>query len=79
MVAVLRRVPLDGLGTRDETIAYWEDRTGETAGDLTWYEVFTGFQVGLLSFRTMSILGAPNALDYEGNLGFSIARRRLGW
>ena len=70
---------LDGLGTRDETIAYWEDRTGETAGDLTWYEVFTGFQVGLLSFRTMSILGAPNALDYEGNLGFSIARRRLGW
>lgn len=70
---------LDGLGTRTETIAFWEDRIGEPAGDLTWYEVFTGFQVGLLSFRTMSILGAPNALDYDANLGFSIARRRLGW
>lgn len=70
---------LDGLGTREETIAFWEDRTGETAGDLTWYEVFTGFQVGLLSFRTLRILGSPNALDFETNLGFSIARERLGW
>jgi aminoglycoside phosphotransferase (APT) family kinase protein len=70
---------LDGLGDRDETIAFWEDRVGETAGDLTWYEVFTGFQIGLLSFRTLLILGSPDALDYESNLGFSIARRRLGW
>ena len=72
-------VRLDGLGTRDETIAFWEDRVGETAGDLTWYEVFTGFQVGLLSFRTMLILGSPTALDWESNLGFRIARDRLGW
>jgi len=72
-------VRLDGLGTRDETIAYWEDRTGQRAGDLTWYEVFTGFQVGLLSFRTMRILGSPSALDWESNLGFRIARDRLGW
>lgn len=70
---------LEGLGTREETIELWEDRVGEPAGDLTWYEVFTGFQVGLLSFRTMTILGVPNALDYDANLGFSIARRRLGW
>jgi aminoglycoside phosphotransferase (APT) family kinase protein len=72
-------VRLDGLGTRDETIAFWEDRVGERAGDLTWYEVFTGFQVGLLSFRTMLILGSPNALDWESNLGLRIARDRLGW
>ena len=72
-------VRLDGLGTRDETIAFWEDRVGERAGDLTWYEVFTGFQVGLLSFRTMRMLGSPDALDWESNLGFSIARERLGW
>ena len=67
-------VRLDGLGTRAETIAFWEDRVGETVGDLTWYEVFTGFQVGLLSFRTMLILGSPTALDWEANLGFRIAR-----
>lgn len=70
---------LDGLGTRAETIALWEDRVGQRAGDLTWYEVFTGFQIGLLSFRTMLILGAPDALDWDANLGFSIARERLGW
>lgn len=70
---------LDGLGTRDETIALWEDRVGERAGDLTWYEVFTGFQVGLLSIRTMTILGSPTARDWDSNLGFRIARDRLGW
>jgi len=72
-------VRLDGLGTRAETIAFWEDRVGETAGDLTWYEVFTGFQVGLLSFRTMIIFGSSTALDWDSNLGFRIARERLGW
>jgi len=72
-------VRLDGLGTRDETIAYWEDRVGEKAGDLTWYEVFTGFQVGLLACRTMVILGTPGAMGWDDNLGFRIARDRLGW
>jgi len=72
-------VRLDGLGTRDETIAFWEDRVGEKAGDLTWYEVFTGFQVGLLSCRTMVILGSPGAMGWDENLGFRIARDRLGW
>ena len=70
---------LDGLGTRAETIALWEDRVGEPAGDLTWYEVFTGFQVGLLSIRTLLVLGADGALDVAANLGFVIARDRLGW
>jgi len=72
-------VRLDGLGTREETIAFWEDRVGEKAGDLTWYEVFTGFQVGLLACRTMVILGTPGAMGWDENLGFRIARDRLGW
>lgn len=70
---------LDGLGSRDETIAFWEARVGQRAGDLTWYEVFTGYQVGLLSIRTLRILGAPDALDFDSNLGFKVARERLGW
>jgi aminoglycoside phosphotransferase (APT) family kinase protein len=70
---------LDGLGTRAETIALWEDRVGEPAGDLTWFEVFTGFQITLLTIRTQLVLGAPAALDLEANLGFRIARKRLGW
>jgi aminoglycoside phosphotransferase (APT) family kinase protein len=70
---------LDGLGTRAEAISLWEDRVGEPAGDLTWFEVFTGFQIVLLGIRTQRVFGAPGALDLESNLGFRIARKRLGW
>jgi len=73
----LRR--LDGLGTREETIALWEDRVGERAGDLGWYEVFTGFQVCLFGIRTKLVLGVAGALDLETNQGFRMARQRLGW
>jgi aminoglycoside phosphotransferase (APT) family kinase protein len=72
-------VPLDGLGTREETIALWEDRIGERAGDLTWYEVFTGFQITLFSIRGQLTLGVPNPLDLDANLGFQVVRERLGW
>lgn len=73
----LRR--LDGLGTREETIAWWEDRVGQRAGDLTWFEVFAGFKVGLLSIRTLLLMGAPDARALDGNLGFVLAREILGW
>jgi aminoglycoside phosphotransferase (APT) family kinase protein len=73
----LRR--LDGLGTREETIAFWEDRVGERAGDLTWYEVFTGFQVCIFEIRTKMILGAEKAVELEASRGFQMARDRLGW
>ena len=52
---------LDGMGTRDETIAVWESIVGEPAGDLTWYEVFSGYKVAILSTRTMVLMGDPNA------------------
>jgi aminoglycoside phosphotransferase (APT) family kinase protein len=73
-----RGVPrLDGLGTREETLAFWEDRVGEPVGDLLWYEVFTGFQITLFTFRTMTLLGG--ATDLEGNQGFQMTRKLLGW
>ena len=70
---------LDGFGTREETIAFWEERVGEEAGDLTWYEVFTAFQITLLSIRGQLTMGVPNALDLESNAAFQFARERLGW
>ena len=73
-----RGVPrLDGLGTREETLAFWEDRVGEPVGDLLWYEVFTGFQITLFTFRTMSLLGGST--DLESNQGFQMTRALLGW
>jgi aminoglycoside phosphotransferase (APT) family kinase protein len=68
---------LDGLGSRDETIALWEDRVGERAGDIHWYEVFTGFQICLFTFRTTLVLGG--VADLETNQGFRMTRERLGW
>jgi len=53
--------PLDGLGSRQETIDLWESIVGEPAGDLTWYEVFAGYKVAILSTRTLSLLGDPDA------------------
>ena len=68
-----RGVPrLDGLGTREETLAFWADRVGEPVGDLQWYEVFTGFQITLFTLRTMSLLGGSTDLD--SNQGFQMTR-----
>ena len=63
----LRRLP--GLGTRAETIGLWEDRVGVTAGDTTWYEVFTGFKVGLLTVRTFVLMGDGQIPPGAGNPG----------
>jgi aminoglycoside phosphotransferase (APT) family kinase protein len=53
--------PLDGLGSRQETIDLWESIVGEPAGDLTWYEVFSGYKVAILSTRTLTLVGDPDA------------------
>ena len=43
--SVIRGVPrLDGLGSRDETIALWEDVVGIRVPDLRWYETFAGLR-----------------------------------
>jgi aminoglycoside phosphotransferase (APT) family kinase protein len=57
---------LDGLGTREETIALWEELVGEPAGDLRWYEVATGFKVALLSSRSFILMGATDPKVFLG-------------
>jgi aminoglycoside phosphotransferase (APT) family kinase protein len=61
----LRR--LDGLGTREETIAFWEAHTGMRAGELRWYEVFAAFKVALLMVRTRILMGDPEAHSARSN------------
>jgi aminoglycoside phosphotransferase (APT) family kinase protein len=46
---------LDGLGDREETLAFWEDRTGRSARDVHWYEVYAGWKVSAISMRTMTL------------------------
>ncbi|EHJ60702.1 phosphotransferase family protein [Novosphingobium pentaromativorans] len=48
---------LEGMGTRDETIALWEEVSGKSAADLDWYLQFAAFK--------MSCLGAKMSLDRD--------------
>lgn len=42
---------LEGMGTREETIARWEELTGKSAADLEWYEDFTHFKMTCTGLR----------------------------
>lgn len=50
---------LPGLGSRDETIALWQELTGRTSDDLVWHEVFARFKAGLLSLRSRRAIRRP--------------------
>jgi len=42
---------LEGMGTREETVARWEELTGKSAADLEWYEDFTHFKMTCTGLR----------------------------
>lgn len=52
---------LAGMGTREETIALWEEQTGITAHDIEWYEDFTRLKMSCLGARMAALRGAPGA------------------
>jgi aminoglycoside phosphotransferase (APT) family kinase protein len=43
--------PLDGMGTREETIALWSEACAKSATDIEWYEAFVGFKQECLALR----------------------------
>ncbi len=49
---------LDGLGTRQETIDFWEERVGRRADDLHWHEVCSAFKLTVIGTRVRRIGGA---------------------
>ena len=50
---------LEGMGTREETIALWREITGIPVEDLDWYLDFTAFKTGCLSVSTSRLWGWP--------------------
>lgn len=50
---------LEGMGTREETIALWQEITGISVDDLDWYLDFTQFKTGCLSVSTSRLWGWP--------------------
>jgi aminoglycoside phosphotransferase (APT) family kinase protein len=53
------RPHLEGMGTREETIALWREVSGISTDDLEWYEDFTVLKLGCLSIRTADIKKTP--------------------
>ncbi|WP_337192613.1 phosphotransferase family protein [Novosphingobium silvae] len=50
---------LEGMGTREETIALWEQVSGKSAQGLDWYEEFTHFKMTCTGVRLGHLRGAP--------------------
>lgn len=42
---------LEGMGSKEETVARWEKLTGKSAADLEWYEDFTHFKMSCTGLR----------------------------
>jgi aminoglycoside phosphotransferase (APT) family kinase protein len=70
------RPHLDGMGTREETIALWRDLTGISPADLEWYEAFAALKLSCLSVRTRKLKGrAIPEDDYLSPGNRDLARR----
>ena len=47
------------MGTREETIALWEELTGYSSRDVEWYEDFTRIKMSLTGIRIAALRGTP--------------------
>jgi aminoglycoside phosphotransferase (APT) family kinase protein len=56
---------LDGLGTREETIALWEEVSGKSSADLEWYEDFTHLKMSCTAVRLGQLRG-KHMIDEAG-------------
>lgn len=50
---------LEGMGTREETVALWEEVCGKSAADLAWYEDFTHLKMTCTGVRIGHLRGTP--------------------
>jgi aminoglycoside phosphotransferase (APT) family kinase protein len=57
--ATAGRTHFEGFGTREETIALWQELTGICAADIEWYEDFAAFKVSCTGLRLASLRGTP--------------------
>jgi aminoglycoside phosphotransferase (APT) family kinase protein len=58
--------PLEGMGTRAETIALWREVCGKSAADIDWYEAFACFKMECLGVRMAAIRAMPpNVMNSE--------------
>jgi aminoglycoside phosphotransferase (APT) family kinase protein len=56
---------LEGMGTRAETIALWQELTHISAADIAWYEEFARLKLTCASIRMADLRGWPQPSDAE--------------
>jgi aminoglycoside phosphotransferase (APT) family kinase protein len=69
---------LDGLGTREETLARWEASTGLSTANLRWHQVFSLLQLAVLranAFEGRARLGLPVPDDDDPRSVVRLVRR----
>ena len=49
---------LEGMGTREETIALWEQLSGKSAADIEWYEDFAHLKMSCSGIRMAALRGS---------------------
>jgi aminoglycoside phosphotransferase (APT) family kinase protein len=55
-----RGIPaLEGMGSREETIALWSEVSGKSAADIEWYEAFAMFKMECLGIRMVALRDMP--------------------
>jgi aminoglycoside phosphotransferase (APT) family kinase protein len=57
---------LEGFGTREETIGLWEQVTGASAGDVSWFETFAGYKLSIIGIRALMLQENPAARSVTG-------------
>ena len=51
--------PLEGMGSRDETIKLWSEVSRKSAADIAWYEAFASFKMECLAVRMIALREMP--------------------
>jgi len=61
-----RGIPvLEGMGSREETIALWSEVCGKSAADIEWYEAFAMFKMECLGIRMVALRNMPVPAGHE--------------
>ena len=54
--------PLEGMGSREETIALWSAVSGKSAADIEWYEAFACLKMEILAVRMIELREMPDSV-----------------
>lgn len=58
---------IEGFAGYDETVSWWQDRTGRSADRLEYYTVFAGYRFGVIMVRLAQMMKGFDILDTDSD------------